>query len=581
MRGTTLPNGKPFEDDDQPILALYGERISPAVVSHATGAGGGGTGGAGSGDTVSGGAGGGLVINVTYDSSVANAPTGFVTAVSDVVQFFQTHFSDPVTINIAVGYGEVGGSRLPFGAIGASSTYLTSVSYASIVNALTADAKTAADASAAASLPAADPTGGHYWVSTAEGKALGLLGASNSIDGYVGFSSSAGIFDYNTADGVTAGSYDFHGVVAHEFSEVMGRILLTGGTVGGLSSSYVPLDLFHYSSPGVHDLVGSTPGYFSVDGGATSINTFNTTAGGDYGDWAGATVDAFNAFGSTGVVAPVSSGDITALDAIGWDAGAPPAAADLTVGNVSLTLTNQVTVNFTISNIGAVAAGASTAAVYLSTDTTIGAPDQRVGTVAIADLAAGASQSASLTLASGSVGTFYLGVVADSASAIAESNEANNSAAIKVILGNDSGNTLTGTTAADIIIGFGGNDTITGGTGADTLWGGGGADHFAYKAKTEGTDQILDFARGTDVIDFAASAFGKRLAVGNANTGTLDASHLVVNETGPSNSQQDFWFQPSTSTLYYDANGNGGGMPVAIAHLVGVTTLSNADIHLI
>src|SRR6266851_7446289 len=76
----------------------------------------------------------GFVINVNYDSSVANAPAGFTTVVGQVVQYFESHFFDPVTININVGYGEVNGSSLPAGDIGASYTYFNLYSYATIVN---------------------------------------------------------------------------------------------------------------------------------------------------------------------------------------------------------------------------------------------------------------------------------------------------------------------------------------------------------------------------------------------------------------------------------------------------------------
>ena len=112
----------------------------------------------------------------------------------------------------------------------------------------------------------------------AEAKALGLLNITTNIDGYVGFSSTAS-FDYNNTNGVTG--YDFFGVVAHEISEVMGRSLLVGQTISGLTNSYDPLDLFHYSSAGGRDLVGTTPGYFSIDGGATGLNTFNSVQGAD------------------------------------------------------------------------------------------------------------------------------------------------------------------------------------------------------------------------------------------------------------------------------------------------------------
>ncbi|MDA8383359.1 MAG: hypothetical protein M0037_09920 [Betaproteobacteria bacterium] len=63
---------------------------------------------------------------------------------------------------------------------------------------------------------------------------------------------------------------------------------------------------------------------FSIDGGSTVINTFNTNAAGDLGDWAGLTPDAYNAFAGAGMTLPVSAGDLTALDVIGYDPAPVP-----------------------------------------------------------------------------------------------------------------------------------------------------------------------------------------------------------------------------------------------------------------
>src|SRR5471030_1550656 len=169
-----------------------------------------------------------FVINITWDASVQAAPTGFMAGILTAVQYLESQFSDAVTLNIDVGYGEVNGAALGTSALGSSQSFLTSVTYPTLMNALKLDAKTAADNAAVASLPAASPVNGTYWATTAEAKAVGLLPASQpAIDGFTGFSSSLA-FDFNSADGVTAGSYDFNGVVLHELSEVMGRILLTG-----------------------------------------------------------------------------------------------------------------------------------------------------------------------------------------------------------------------------------------------------------------------------------------------------------------------------------------------------------------
>ena len=59
-----------------------------------------------------------LVINATYDTSVATAPIEFKSAFQSVICFFQSTFTDPITINISVGWGEVGGYSISSGALG-------------------------------------------------------------------------------------------------------------------------------------------------------------------------------------------------------------------------------------------------------------------------------------------------------------------------------------------------------------------------------------------------------------------------------------------------------------------------------
>src|SRR5258708_21918981 len=135
-----------------------------------------------------------MIVNFTYDPNVNNAPVGFTATLNAVASFFQSTFSDPVTININVGYGKVNGQLLGGNALGTSLTYLSNYTYSQLKSALAADAKSADDSSSGASLPANNPNGGNYWVSTAEAKALGLMGASGALDGFVGFSNVAGIF---------------------------------------------------------------------------------------------------------------------------------------------------------------------------------------------------------------------------------------------------------------------------------------------------------------------------------------------------------------------------------------------------
>ncbi|WLA62323.1 cadherin-like domain-containing protein [Bradyrhizobium diazoefficiens] len=151
---------------------------------------------------------------------------------------------------------------------------------------------------------------------------------------------------------------------------------------------------------------------------------------------------------------------------------------------------------------------------------------------------------------------------------------------IDALSGNDN---ISAGSGVDKLIGGAGNDTIAGGPGADTLTGNAGSDHFLFNAVSEGVDTITDFTHGTDSIDFAAAAFGNGLAVGGGNTGNLDASHFLSGGTEGtfSGSGAGFWYNSSTSTLYYDANGNTAGGLISIAQLTGNPIVSNTDLHLV
>ncbi|MBX9775397.1 MAG: M10 family metallopeptidase C-terminal domain-containing protein, partial [Xanthobacteraceae bacterium] len=177
---------------------------------------------------------------------------------------------------------------------------------------------------------------------------------------------------------------------------------------------------------------------------------------------------------------------------------APP-QADLTASGVAL---NGASISFTINNIGTAAASASTAGIYLSTDSTITGADTLVTSIATSGLSAGGSANLGTPLTfPGNLapGTYYLGVLADYNGQIAEGSESNNASnTVPIILGNDSANTLTGTSGADIVFGQAGDDTINGGAGNDTMWGGTDDDTFVYST---GADAIKDFTAGAGGVD--------------------------------------------------------------------------------
>lgn len=261
-----------------------------------------------------------ITLNISYGAGV---PTAAQNVVAQVANYFASQFTDTVTLNFTVNWGAIGG-------LGASSYSLFTYTYDQIKTALTSDSKTSDDSTTVASLPSTDPISGtHSWTMVrAEAKALGLIaGNATGSDGSMTFSNTAA-FDFDNSDGVTAGQYDFYGVVAHEITELMGREVNAIGNNVATGPGYHPLDLFKYSGTGAHVYVGTTPGYFSVNNGTTSLANFNTNPNGDFGDWASGINDSFLAFSNSGVVNPVSSFDLRVMDVIGWDRVSSPPPDD-------------------------------------------------------------------------------------------------------------------------------------------------------------------------------------------------------------------------------------------------------------
>lgn len=267
-----------------------------------------------------------LTFNVTYDSSVGSAPSGFQSAFQNAAGFFETNFSNPITINLNVGWGTIMGTS--FTGLAGTQAYVVDPSYSSVRNALVA-----AGAPGSSTLPTSAPGGKTMEISTANAKALGINppGPPSQIDAYIGFGSSYS-YDFDPSNGVTTGSFDFTGIAEHEISEAMGRF--SSLDQGKLSVQ----DLYRYTASGVRDLSG-TSAYFSLDGGATSVNTFNSASGGDLGDWSGASIDAFNEFVASGQKLPVSAGDLTVMASLGYTAAAPvpePSQAALMLAGLGL-----------------------------------------------------------------------------------------------------------------------------------------------------------------------------------------------------------------------------------------------------
>ena len=306
---------------------------------------------------ISGPPGDGMTFDITWDPSVASAPAGFKTDVEEVFQFYADTFVDPTTLYYHVGWGEVNNTLLNSGLGASFQSGVYPISYKSLLAAMTADATSAAQEQAVATLPATGPDGLNLEISAAEATALGIPTISTDPGGYVGWNDTA---DFNfspdpnqvpvQATGPNAnGEYDFLGAAEHEISEDMGRASGLGNDgVPVATGDYAPIDLFRYS--GTDDRALSpfaNPSYFSIDNGVTNLdpdvpgqppvswNNWTISNGNlsDLADWgqvdlpnAAYTPNSYNDNSNPDIDNPVNSSDVTLMNVLGYDLATPTAS---------------------------------------------------------------------------------------------------------------------------------------------------------------------------------------------------------------------------------------------------------------
>ena len=262
-------------------------------------------------------------LNITADYSDGSAATNFganfvafQAAFATASSLIASNFTDNIHVNIAV-HGAAGTSIL-----GQSNTPIFTTSYAAMRAAAIADVTTADDATSVGpggSIVAVDPVvAAHTWFFTrAQRKALGIVADDLVNDGTATFGAGF-IYNFNRM-GQTANQFDLIGVMMHEISEIMGRIGISGGTIGPFPNSYTLLDDLSYTGPGAKGLGGGFGNFFSIDNGTTLLKGFNGVAGGDTRDWASGTNDSFNAFSGPGVQNDLTNVDLRVIDVLGYD----------------------------------------------------------------------------------------------------------------------------------------------------------------------------------------------------------------------------------------------------------------------
>jgi hypothetical protein len=322
-----------------------------------------------------------MQINVTYDSSVSAAPAAFKTAVNYAVGVLDAAFTNNVTLNINVGWGEVDGTALRSNDLGESFEAIApKYTYSTIKDALIANATSPVQQAANATLPASDPSNGDTFdIGSAEAKALGLIaGNAPGTDGWVGFDSTAGDWSFNPTAIPASGTYYLVGTIEHEITEVMGRDSMLGTEGEHYAHSFGVPDLFRFSAPGMRELapgpVHST-GYFSIDNGTTNLGNWNNhVATGDLADWSSGFgagggpgpngSDSFNNESDPGVINGLTESDLTLMNVIGWN---PSAAANVVInGETYFVASGQTIGDLQVLTGGTLDVGGTSSAAILS-----------------------------------------------------------------------------------------------------------------------------------------------------------------------------------------------------------------------
>ena len=148
--------------------------------------------------------------------------------------------------------------------------------------------------------------------------------------------------------------------------------------------------------------------------------------------------------------------------------------------------------------------------------------------------------------------------------------------------GNGLANRIFGYAGNEMLSGGAGNDTLYGELGKDTLTGGDGADVFFYQSINEGGDRITDFAHGVDYLELNVHESYAWFYAGGLLAGMdLAASQRFVAGSAANKAYGQFIYSASNSTLYWDADGTGVGVKLALASFTAGTVVTASDLRLI
>jgi hypothetical protein len=248
-------------------------------------------------------------VHIVFDSSAQSAPAGFQSAVLAAASIIDAALTDNITVNIAVGYGEINGTTLTNQSGAEGNVAGGNLFSYSQVRTLLSNGASTGDTTFA-SLPSGSSIQGQTQVAVwfAEEKALGLLAANNAAtDGYIGI-------------GTSLPSSLWVGAALHEIGHAMGRVP-DGPPPNGTPPDI--FDLFRFTSAGTRLFASgntASPAYFSTDGGLTNRADYGQTSDpSDYLNASGRTPeDSFNEFYDSGTMQSLTAVDLEQFDALGF-----------------------------------------------------------------------------------------------------------------------------------------------------------------------------------------------------------------------------------------------------------------------
>jgi hypothetical protein len=290
----------------------------------------------------------GLVINPIFDSTITSDPrsSAIQAMIISAIETYQTLFSDPITVQIRFRFSDVDATGKPMeNLVGASNTTIYGVPWDTYITALKADAKTANDMTAIASLPTS-PLTPTLVTKSAGGRAIGLntppsdLGLGGAYDGVVTINWAKPV---QFTRPVSAGNADGRMFTEHEIDEVLGL----GSHLGSAQPQFLfAQDLFSWASLNARNTTNTGERHFSIDRGLHFIVTFNQDPGGDYGDWESEpqcpqnhtrVQNAWNCYGQSAEISATSPEGIN-LDVIGYDLVTGSSGGGGVFGNISTRL---------------------------------------------------------------------------------------------------------------------------------------------------------------------------------------------------------------------------------------------------